>query len=95
MFVPLTSNLSLVLYQKTEKKYEVTVANGEKIQSFGRCKDLNTLVQGVPINVDFYLLPLEGCDVVLGAQWLSMLRPIIWDFSKLQMKFKLEEKDMY
>ncbi|KAK2643155.1 hypothetical protein Ddye_024918 [Dipteronia dyeriana] len=28
-----------------------------------------------------------GCDVVLGAQWLSSLVPIMWDFSKLQMRF--------
>ncbi|KAL4186703.1 hypothetical protein AMTRI_Chr09g35350 [Amborella trichopoda] len=29
-------------------------------------------------------------DAVLGAQWLSSLGPIMWDFSKLQMTFKVE-----
>ena len=41
--------------------------------------------QRVPIRIDFYRLSLEGCDAVLGAQWLRMLRPILWDFSSLFM----------
>lgn len=42
-----------------------------------------------PITVDLYPLPLEGCDAVLGAQWLRTLGPIVWDFSKLHMKFQI------
>lgn len=33
------------------------------------------------------LLPLGGCDMVLGAQWLSTLGLVLWDFQHLQMKF--------
>ncbi|KAJ0018816.1 hypothetical protein Pint_12123 [Pistacia integerrima] len=33
-----------------------------------------------------------GYDVILDAQWLSTLGPILWDFSKLQMQFSLEEQ---
>ena len=51
-------------------------------------------LQGFPIYVDFYLLPLGEYDVVLGAQWLSTLGPIVWDFSKLQMKFFLQDKEV-
>lgn len=57
-------------------KFEVSVANGEKLASDGLCKGVCKLVQGVPITVDMYLFPLEGCDVV-------------WDFSQLQMKFNV------
>lgn len=35
----------------------------------------------------FYLLPLEGCEVVLGAHWLRTLGLVLWDFSHLRMKF--------
>lgn len=38
-------------------------------------------------NTTFYLLPLGGCDVVLGAKWLETLGPITWDFPKLTMEF--------
>ncbi|KAK2999353.1 hypothetical protein RJ639_024546 [Escallonia herrerae] len=44
--------------------------------------------------VNLYLLPLEGCDAVLGAQWHSTLGPITWDFSKLEMSFKVNGKEV-
>ena len=56
------------------------VASGERLTSLGKCKQTQLSLQGNSIFVDFYLLPLEGCDVVLGAQWLSTLGPIEWDF---------------
>ena len=34
------------------------------------------------------MLPLEGCDVVFGTQWLSTLGVINWDFMNLSMGFK-------
>ncbi|KAJ0047050.1 hypothetical protein Pint_04933 [Pistacia integerrima] len=48
---------------------EVQVANGELISSAGKCKGVWLHLQGFLIMVDFYLLSLEGYDVVLGAQW--------------------------
>ncbi|TXG53293.1 hypothetical protein EZV62_022462 [Acer yangbiense] len=39
---------------------------------------------------DFFILPLEGYDVVLGTQWLRVLGHLQWDFGKLQMAFKWE-----
>lgn len=37
--------------------------------------------------IDLYEIPLDGYDVVLGMQWLSMLGPILWDFGLLTMIF--------
>uniref|UniRef100_A0A0A8Z649 Uncharacterized protein n=1 Tax=Arundo donax TaxID=35708 RepID=A0A0A8Z649_ARUDO len=37
--------------------------------------------------IDFYVLPLDGYDVVLGVQWLRELRSIVWDFDLLSMAF--------
>ncbi|KAK2983097.1 hypothetical protein RJ640_009836 [Escallonia rubra] len=59
------------LIPNSEGKFEVAVANGEKLCSSGRCKGVSMVLQGVPIMVDLYLLPLEGCDAVLGVQWLK------------------------
>jgi hypothetical protein len=44
-------------------------------------------MQGLVFRNDLFILPLAGCDVVLGIQWLRTLGPILWDFAKLQMKF--------
>ncbi|KAI9165992.1 hypothetical protein LWI28_024310 [Acer negundo] len=73
-------------------KFGVLVASGEKLTSSGKCSKVHLKVQGLSLFVDFYLLPLEGYDIVLGTQWLSTLGPIVWDFSKLQMKFNMGNK---
>ena len=47
------------------------VASGERFSSLGTCLQTLIKLQGVPLIVDFYLLPFEGYDVVLDTQWLS------------------------
>ncbi|KAJ0078152.1 hypothetical protein Patl1_36840 [Pistacia atlantica] len=45
----------------------VMVANGEKSSSLGRCTNVPLTLQGITVEVDFFLLSLEGCDAVLVA----------------------------
>ncbi|KAL4179659.1 hypothetical protein AMTRI_Chr13g121170 [Amborella trichopoda] len=73
-------------------RLEVAVTSGEKVSSTGKCSNVKMSLQDISLYVDFFSLPLEGYDVVLGAEWLQMLEPITWDFSKLQMKFKMGGK---
>lgn len=70
----------------------VIVANGEELQSPGCCKSVLTTIQGITFCPNFYVLPLVGCDVVLGIHWLRGLGPITWDFTSLSMKFQWAEK---
>nr|XP_023925163.1 probable LRR receptor-like serine/threonine-protein kinase At1g56140 isoform X1 [Quercus suber]XP_023925164.1 probable LRR receptor-like serine/threonine-protein kinase At1g56140 isoform X1 [Quercus suber] len=44
-------------------------------------------MQGYRFAMDFNVLHLEGCEVVLGTQWLSTLGEISWDFQILTLKF--------
>ena len=44
--------------------------------------------------LDFMVLPLIGCDVILGIQWLKSLGPITWDFDTLQMQFQIDQQKM-
>ena len=43
---------------------------------------------------DFFVLPLRGCDVVLGVQWLITLGPILWDFQHLTMQFVWHDNEV-
>ena len=49
----------LGLKSRSEGYFEVANANGEKLISSGRCKEVCMTLQGVPIVVDLYLLPLD------------------------------------
>ena len=67
----------------------VTVANGEKLRSQEFCAALQFEVQGESVLADFFVLPLRGCDMVLGVQWLVTVGPILWDFQQLTMQFSI------
>lgn len=70
----------------------VKIATGDVIKSEGCCQNVAFKVQGETFSTTFYLLPLRGCDVVLGIKWLRTLGPITWDFSKLTMHFMHKDK---
>ena len=51
-------------------------------------------VQGVEFCINFHVLALGGCDVVLGTQWLSTLGEIQWNFKLLTMCFWYKDKQI-
>ena len=61
--------------------------NGDKLWTKGICKMVLWETQGFHQTTDFLVLPLRGCDLVLGVQWLKDLGPIVWNFETLVMQF--------
>ncbi|CAN6701100.1 unnamed protein product [Malus baccata var. baccata] len=51
--------------------FEVMIADGGIARSSGCCRDIAFCLGGYNCVVDLYSLPLSGCDVVFGVQWLS------------------------
>ncbi|KAH1090855.1 hypothetical protein J1N35_018112 [Gossypium stocksii] len=39
--------------------------------------DLDWSVQDIAFTTDFFVIPLQGCDTLLGVQWLVTLGPIV------------------
>ena len=62
---------------------QISVANGELLKTQEMCKGVLLELQGCRQGVDLLVLPLKGCDVVLGIQWLKTLGSIVWDFNSL------------
>lgn len=52
----------------TQDCFEVKVANGAVLKTEGACHDVQLKIQGTLFGVDLNVLPLGGCDVVLGTQ---------------------------
>ncbi|KAF7153404.1 hypothetical protein RHSIM_Rhsim01G0083200 [Rhododendron simsii] len=69
----------------------IVVADGTKIYSKALVKELQWALQGMNFSFEVRLLPLGGCDMVLGVQWLSTLGPVLWDIKNLQMQLAGKE----
>ncbi|KAK8669793.1 hypothetical protein V6N13_104562 [Hibiscus sabdariffa] len=67
--------------------FKVMVGNGDKLQNEGCVRDLQVQIQGTNICADFYVLPLEGTEMVLGVAWMATLGPITMNFCTLQFQF--------
>ena len=62
----------LNLFVYPTKNLSVKVANGHQVDNT-RCHKISVQVQELEINLGFYVLPLDGMDMVLGAKWLMQL----------------------
>jgi hypothetical protein len=66
------------------------VANGERIACPGVLPQAPISIEGVPLCVDLYIMPLAGFDLVLGTQWIATLGSIVWDIANRTMQFQLQ-----
>jgi hypothetical protein len=90
-FMSLSLARGLKLQPAEEGGVDVTIASGEKIPSPGKCIQILVKLQGMTFTIDFYILPIEDYEVVLGTQWLRILGPIRWDFETLEMQFEWDK----
>ena len=67
--------------------FEVMVGNGGKIACKGTCHNVKLSMGHYTLKSDMYALPLGGCDIVLGVQWLRTLGTMQWNFVELCMTF--------
>ena len=44
-------------------------------------------MQGQEFKTDLLVLPVEGCEIVLGMQWLTTIGDVKWNFGDLRMEF--------
>ena len=65
------------------------VANREKIECAGQCRAFILAIQGLLVTVNYYILPIAACQLVLGVQWLTTLGPIKTDYKQLTMTFNM------
>ncbi|CAM8996543.1 unnamed protein product [Rhodiola kirilowii] len=75
---------------ETAKHLSVTVGNGEELRCEGMSRDVQLTLGGKIFHADFYLLPIYGADVVLGAQWLADVGPVMFDYKELWLSLDYE-----
>ncbi|KAJ0810360.1 putative nucleotidyltransferase, Ribonuclease H [Helianthus annuus] len=69
--------------------FSVLVGSGERLPCSGIARQVELFIQSQVILVDFYVLPLQGWDMVLGVSWLSTLGPVITNYATSTFEFNL------
>ena len=65
------------------------ITDGGTLPCKGKCHNVCISMGDYNLCSDMFTLPLGRCDVVLGAQWLRTLGPILWDFAEHWMQFSI------
>jgi hypothetical protein len=63
------------------------IANGGSMKCGGCCENLRLQVSDYHLKSHMFAIDMGDCDIVLGADWLRTLGPIIMDFHNLTMQF--------
>ncbi|GKE45203.1 retrotransposon-related protein, partial [Tanacetum coccineum] len=74
---------------KSTKAFKVYIGSGESLLCESVCSSITLHMKGVVIEVDLYVLPMQGPDVVLGFQWLRNLGKVTHDYAHQTMEFTL------
>ncbi|KAI4312947.1 hypothetical protein MLD38_023180 [Melastoma candidum] len=76
------------------KPIRVMVADGRTLLSNKLLRQFTWNMQGQVFEADFYVIPLVGCEMVLGVKWLSQLGDIVWNFKWRTMKFQQAQQEV-
>lgn len=74
-----------------QKALSVRVASGAILKTQGTVVTALQL-QDYEFEGEFHVLPVPGCEVLLGASWLKQLGDITWNFELMRMKFIVQGK---
>jgi hypothetical protein len=72
------------------KNFQIMIANGGSMKCGGRCENVCLQIADYHLKSHMFAIDMGGCDIVLGADWLITLGPILMDFKALTMQFDQE-----
>jgi hypothetical protein len=70
--------------------FQIMIANGGSMKCGGRCENVRLQIGYYHLKSHMFAIDMGGCDIVLGADWLRTLGPILMDFKDLTMQFDQE-----
>lgn len=87
IFIDISLVKQLKGHLDTTHPFTVKIANGGSLTCTRCLAQVSIRIQNYATVLDFYALPLGGCDIVLGVQWLRTLGLVLWNFDKMIMQF--------
>jgi hypothetical protein len=70
--------------------FQIMIANGGSMKCGGCCENVCLQIGDYHLKFHMFAIDMRGCDIVLSADWLSTLGPILMDFKDLTMQFDQE-----
>ena len=86
-FIKTSAANGLGLTMQEIAPFRVYVGSGDSILCSYRCNQLPIQVQRYSFVVDFFVLDMQGADMVLGVQWLETLGFVRTHYKDLTMEF--------
>jgi hypothetical protein len=74
-------------YIHAVNNFQIMIANGGSMKCGGRCENVHLQIGDYHLKSHMFAIDMGGCDIVLGADWLRTLGPILMDFQNLTMQF--------
>jgi hypothetical protein len=70
--------------------FQIMIANGGSMKCGGRCENVRLQIGDYHLKSHMFTIDMGSCDIVLGADWIRTLGPILMDFKSLTMQLDQE-----
>jgi hypothetical protein len=77
-------------YIHSVNNFQIMIANGGSMKCGGRYENVHLQIGDYHLKSHMFSIDMGGCDIVLGADWLRTLGPILVYFKELNMQFDQE-----
>jgi len=74
-------------YIHVVNNFQIMISNGVSMKCGGHCENVHLQIGDYHLKSHMFAIGMGGCDIVLGAEWLRTLGPILMDFHNLTMQF--------
>jgi hypothetical protein len=65
--------------------FQIMIANDGSMKCGRHCENVRLQIGDYHLKSHMFAIDMGGCDIVLGAEWIRTLGPIIMDFKDLTM----------
>jgi hypothetical protein len=77
-------------YIHAVENFQIMIANGGSMKCGGSCENVRLQISDYHLKSHMFVIDMGGCDIMLGADWLRTMGPILIDFKDLTMQFDQE-----
>jgi hypothetical protein len=77
-------------YIHAVNNFQIMIVNVGSMKCGGCCENVCLQIGDYHLKSHMFAIDMGGCDIVLGADWLRTLGPILMDFKELTMQFDQE-----